>query len=335
MARRRRREIEVYSLSFLDCICCGFGAIILLFVISMGSDRLVSNQIRSTLEEVYQRAMNQLELAQASKQELTKRYGETENEKDKQTKRKTELQTELETLLAQIKDAESARDKLVADIETLGETIDQREQEPEVEIEPNDPDLPIGIPVTSEYLVFVIDTSGSMRDPNAGGQMWRYVVRRLYDTFEAYPIVKGIQVLDANGNFIYGGTSTWIPDSTANRQLIYNAVRNYQYNSRSNPVPGIVKAIQLFGPRGRNPTENVGIFIFGDEYDGNTEPIIDRLERVNPRDANGERPVIINAVGFPHVVNNERLIIRSGEKFANLMRELTWRHGGAFIGVDE
>jgi len=26
---RRRRNVEAFSLSFLDCICCGFGAIIL------------------------------------------------------------------------------------------------------------------------------------------------------------------------------------------------------------------------------------------------------------------------------------------------------------------
>ena len=31
---KRRRYVEAYSLSFLDCICCGFGAIILLLVLS-------------------------------------------------------------------------------------------------------------------------------------------------------------------------------------------------------------------------------------------------------------------------------------------------------------
>ena len=30
----RRRETEMFSLSFLDCICCGFGAIILLLVLT-------------------------------------------------------------------------------------------------------------------------------------------------------------------------------------------------------------------------------------------------------------------------------------------------------------
>ena len=29
-----KRSIDIFSLSFLDCICCGFGAIILLFVLS-------------------------------------------------------------------------------------------------------------------------------------------------------------------------------------------------------------------------------------------------------------------------------------------------------------
>ena len=33
--RLKRRETEVFSLSFLDCICCGFGAIILIFVLNL------------------------------------------------------------------------------------------------------------------------------------------------------------------------------------------------------------------------------------------------------------------------------------------------------------
>ena len=31
---KKRRNIEAFSLSFLDCICCGFGAIVLLLVLS-------------------------------------------------------------------------------------------------------------------------------------------------------------------------------------------------------------------------------------------------------------------------------------------------------------
>jgi hypothetical protein len=34
MRRRRSRDFEVFSMSFLDTICCAFGAVILLFVLT-------------------------------------------------------------------------------------------------------------------------------------------------------------------------------------------------------------------------------------------------------------------------------------------------------------
>ena len=30
---KKRRALELFSLSFLDCICCGFGAVILFYTI--------------------------------------------------------------------------------------------------------------------------------------------------------------------------------------------------------------------------------------------------------------------------------------------------------------
>jgi len=48
--RIRRRDIEVFSLSFLDCICCAFGAIILLFVLSKFGEPLVIEKTRSDLD---------------------------------------------------------------------------------------------------------------------------------------------------------------------------------------------------------------------------------------------------------------------------------------------
>ena len=37
--KRRKRETEVFSLSFLDCVCCG-GAVLLLFVLTVGRSRI-------------------------------------------------------------------------------------------------------------------------------------------------------------------------------------------------------------------------------------------------------------------------------------------------------
>ena len=44
----RRRQIQVFSLSFLDCICCGFGAIILIFVLSV--DAQEKEKLQSLIE---------------------------------------------------------------------------------------------------------------------------------------------------------------------------------------------------------------------------------------------------------------------------------------------
>ena len=49
---RRRRNIEAFSLSFLDCICCGFGAIILLLVLSKIYEPVVIEEAEENLEQL-------------------------------------------------------------------------------------------------------------------------------------------------------------------------------------------------------------------------------------------------------------------------------------------
>ncbi len=45
----RRRKINAFSLSFLDCICCGLGAVILLFVIVNAKSAIRRDTITSDL----------------------------------------------------------------------------------------------------------------------------------------------------------------------------------------------------------------------------------------------------------------------------------------------
>ena len=48
MKRRTRRDTETFSMSFLDCICCGFGAIILLLVLNEFGEPSSSSSRRTT-----------------------------------------------------------------------------------------------------------------------------------------------------------------------------------------------------------------------------------------------------------------------------------------------
>src|SRR3546814_5029389 len=54
-----------------------------------------------------------------------------------------------------------------------------------------------GIPVDSEYIIFVIDTSGSMQS------IWPEVVRTLDMVLNAYPKVKGVQIMSDMGEYMY------------------------------------------------------------------------------------------------------------------------------------
>ena len=49
MRRGRRREVETIGMSFLDAIFCGFGAILLLFVIARGAEPRLEEQDAATL----------------------------------------------------------------------------------------------------------------------------------------------------------------------------------------------------------------------------------------------------------------------------------------------
>jgi len=57
---RRRRAIEVFSLSFLDCICCGFGAVILFYVIISARSGITSAERLDDLKSEAARLQKEL-----------------------------------------------------------------------------------------------------------------------------------------------------------------------------------------------------------------------------------------------------------------------------------
>ncbi|MFP3355485.1 VWA domain-containing protein, partial [Pseudoalteromonas sp. SIMBA_153] len=68
---------------------------------------------------------------------------------------------------------------------------------------PNSTDTPDddvgGIPTDAEYVVFVIDNSGSM----SGGRGWSRVISVVNDIIESHPKMKGFQIMAADGDFMF------------------------------------------------------------------------------------------------------------------------------------
>ena len=77
-----------------------------------------------------------------------------------------------------------------------------------------------GITVDSEYIIFVIDTSGSMYN-----YAWPTVVAKLQETLNLYPNVKGIQVLNDMGDYMFqqyaNRTSTRYCEKIKNLECVF------------------------------------------------------------------------------------------------------------------
>src|SRR5262245_12388141 len=64
----KRRETEVFSLAFLDCICCGFGAVLLIFILTVSQQK---SRDTESIEQVEDRVRQLAASVQASQAELS------------------------------------------------------------------------------------------------------------------------------------------------------------------------------------------------------------------------------------------------------------------------
>ena len=182
-----------------------------------------------------------------------------------------------------------------------------------------------GIAVDSEYIIFVIDTSGSMQSA-----AWNQVVRKVDETLSIYPRVKGIQVMNDMGDYMFPQyRGTWLEDGAGVRNQIIQTLSGWAPFSNSSPVEGIREAIDTY----YDPSKNISIYVFGDDYTGDSvEEVVDAVDQINIADEMGRRRVRIHAVGFPVYLDQPNARIY---RFAALMRELAYRNDGTFVGLTE
>lgn len=331
---KQRRKLEVFSLSFLDCICCGFGAMILIFVLSIGAQGKQNQQTVEDLQKMLATYLASLANLVSSREDLSKILQLTTTKIAETKLKNDEIQSMLDDLDQQLQREKAGQEALLVDVDALKKELAAMQSKPEMVL-PNVEPAPVGVPVGSNYIAFVIDTSGSMRDFNSG-QLWPIVIRKVEEVLDVYPQVDGIQILDADGRFVLGerGGAQWLPDGPETREGIKRALRRYDVFSESNPVPGIFRALRLL----LDPTNEkmkMGLYIFCDEFTGTADTVLKRVDDLNPADENGKRRVVINAIAFPTTIRFDVSMGNTGLKVANLMRELCHQHGGAFIALQD
>lgn len=331
----RRRPTQIFSLAFLDCICCGFGAMILLFVLTISQQDKDTAEAKEKLRAMAARYVAQLADLQQRKGDLVSGANDAAKLVLDAQKLQENMKGLLDDLANKIQYEKQGHKALVADIDELKRDIAARQKKQEITLKDVAP-TPLGLPAGSNHIAFIIDSSGSMRDANTE-RIWPIVLKKFEEVLDAYPQVDGMQFLDADGRFVMGNRSAeqqWIPDTPANRQAMKQAIYNYDIFSNSNPVPGIVRCLRtLLDPNKENMS--MTIYILGDEFTGTADAVLKRLDELNPKDKDGKRKVVINAIGFPTAIRMGFSMGNTGVKYANLMREITHQHGGAFIALRE
>jgi hypothetical protein len=325
--KRRDREVEVFSLSFLDCICCGFGAIILLLVLSEFGQPIVIEKSRKDLEGQVRALQAQLyEIRGESEQlnrELRGRIDKLEQEKLNVARLSGDLSKIQGQYSSSQKDASvsntvetelvGAYQALTAEMERL--LKDKPRRSPTAAIG--------GIPVDSEYVILLIDTSASMTTNH-----WDAAIAVTQEILSIYPRVKGIQILNDNGRPMFPGSrGKWLTDSAEQRTDMVKRMKTWRAFSDSNPADGIEEAIRTYW----SPDKRVSIYVIGDEFTGDSmQAALNAVTAVNRPGRGGKRLVRIHAIGFPEGVGMPPF---TSIRFSALMRMMCEQNGGTFVGI--
>lgn len=326
---RRRRNVEAFSLSFLDCISCGFGAILLLLVLSKIYEPSVIEKTEEDLEALIAMLTEELFEIRGDTTVINRELSVRRQETTETKLTLAQLQRELDKVQGQYQLVMDDAPELDVDVGEL-EAARQRLTAEMQRLQPNfrrAPDDSIGgIPVDSEYIIFVIDTSGSMQ------AKWDWAERKLAEVLDVYPTVKGLQIMNDNGRFMFEQHGrAWLPDTPQLRQAIKTTMRQWAPFSDSDPSDGIAYAIQTFW----SPDKKISIYVFGDEFQGQSiEAVLRDIDKINIEDDDGNRLVRIHAVGFPYSFSGST-IPQSSQRFAGLMRLLCERNGGTFVALTE
>ena len=331
MSRRRvRRSNEDASISFLDIICCGFGAIVLLLVIVKPTQPVVLEESVIVDDGLVRNLQERLFEIRGQVSYLETDLNAKHEQLGKDKRRVAILRSELDVLNSQMasvddEGADNATEAL--DLQIAIQSL-SREMKKILGNRKAQNDYIGGVPVDSEYIIFIIDTSPSMFN-NAWGRMMREVLNIL----KIYPKVKGIQVLNDQGQYMFGSfAGQWMSDSPGRRRAIIERLQTWSAYSNSSPVEGITASIRRFYDKDKK----ISLYVMGDDYKGRSiRRVIDVVKQLNEANKQGDTLVRIHAVGFPvHYGGAGNSAAGSARKFATLMRELAEQNNGTFVGIN-
>ncbi len=327
--KKKRRSFEIFSLSFLDVISCGFGAIVLLLVIMKISEPSVVEKTTAEIQAGIERYKLDTETLKKETALFFQTIKDLQVQKDNLQDMAARLQQDLSSAKKDKKVARidsSSQEVILKQLYRARQQLTEEMRRLQQQVPRPRPDAPIGgVPVDSEYIIFVIDTSGSMQQ-----FAWPAVRKKMQEILRIYPRVKGIQVMNDMGDYMFSQYSgRWIQDTPARRKAILQRLVNWQPFSNSSPVEGVTAAIRRFYAADKK----ISIYIFGDDFSrGSIQEVVDTVDAINQSLTDGSRRVRIHAVGFPVLFGQPGAELNVS-RFAALMRRLAEDNDGSFVGL--
>lgn len=329
MSRRARRSVDIFNLSFLDVVSCGFGAIILLLVIVKVAEPHVIEKLAVDLTGLVQRLEAERHQLRGETTQLNRDLSEKQQQLSDSRQKLARLRGDLSFIQGQYTASKREFDtqqRIEDQLQAAQQTLDDELRRLLGDNFRRRDNTIGGVPVDSEYIIFIIDTSGSMQKG-----AWPLVLRKITEVLAIYPAVKGIQVMNDMGDYMFSQyQGRWIPDTPARRKAIVKRLAGWAPFSNSSPVEGIETAIRRFYASDKR----ISLYVFGDDFArGSIQQVVDTVSSLNRADASGKRRVRIHAVGFPVLFSQGGLPLNS-VRFAALMRKLAEDNNGSFVGLN-
>ncbi len=315
MMKKRRGDSDVFGLSFLDIISCGFGAVVLLVLISdfAVNEEAIETKYDELSAQISKLANLKSDLMSISEEQKRKSSGvaDTSEVNDMLAARLSSKEKILENQLSELASMQIMLDSLVDEITTKKRasirSMTAKKRVDEVG----------GIPVDSEYVVFIVDTSGSMKD------IWNKVTKYIENVINIHPAVKGFQILNDNGEYLIAAyKGKWITDTKKMRKNSIELFKIWRAMSNSSPVEGIKEALKTYG----KANQKLSIYVFGDDFSGgNFDLALNEINSLNFNKITKSKIARIHAIEFSS--------LRSTNRFPILMRAVTEQNNGTFLSI--
>ena len=292
--RRLRDQEEVFGMSFLDVISCGFAAMVAILMLAKQEPEIATEEVEAPAEPIAIVDSAAVERIASLREQVEKESSRSEALQVRETRLKQELhELESEIQALQSRSAALSNDEPTGTMES---------------------DYDGGIPVDATHVVFVIDSSGSMK------ANWGHVTAKVEQLLAIHPQVKAMQVLsDMGDSLIPGYDKKWIPDTPSARKNFNQSLANMSGFSNSSPVEGIERALRIYAPK----ADRLAIYVLGDDFTGGDfDSVLASIDRLNAK--GGSRLARIHAIGFPW---------GQGDRFATLMREVAHQNDGVYLGL--